>query len=129
MMGQLRNGKLTSLFWGFMALYMLNICVDSPDASPYHVPQDLSYNDQESIVEIILEKVLGCEDAIPEYDDNDPDQNTILKNNISIYNFILPFFESKFNGDFSEGKRQNNSIYFSYIPIHYLEIHSPPPEA
>ena len=129
MVRQFRNSRFTSLFYGFMACYMLNICVDLPDALPNHIPEDLSYNDQESIIELILEKVLGYEDAIPEHEDNDPDQNTTLKSNVTIDSFVLPLFKSKFNPQLSKGKKQDYSIYFLHFPTHYPEIHLPPPEA
>ena len=129
MVRRLRNSSFISLFHGFMAFYLLNICVDLPDALPSDVPEDLSYNDQESIIEIILEKVLGYEDAIPEHEDNDPDQKTTLKSKIAIDNFVLPFFKSKFNNQLNKGKKPNHSIYLSYIPSHYPEIPLPPPEA
>jgi hypothetical protein len=54
-----------------MALHILNFSVDSPDALPDYVPEDLTINDMESVVEIILEKVLNIENAIAEYDEKD----------------------------------------------------------
>lgn len=60
-----------------MSLYILNISVDTTDPNPGFIPEDLSINDQESIVEIVVEKVLGYENAIKEYDDHDTeDHNT-----------------------------------------------------
>ena len=60
-----------------MALYLLNISVDMADPMPRFVPEDLSYNDQESIVEIVVEQLLGYEDAFEEFDDADSsDQNS-----------------------------------------------------
>lgn len=127
MIRQLRNSNIKSLFYGFMALYMLNISVDSPDKYPNYVPEDLSFNDQESIFEIIIEGVLGCEDAIPEYDDNDLNENNTTKNNITIDNFVLPYLNQDLTAILL--KKKNKTIYFSYVPLHYLEIHLPPPEA
>ncbi|TRX60590.1 hypothetical protein FNH22_05940 [Fulvivirga sp. M361] len=129
MLRQLRNSSFISFFYGFMALYMLNICVDSPDALPNTVPEDLSYNDQESIIEIVLEKLLGCEDAIPELDDNDSNPHTTFKNHTAIDHFILPSFESIPKGNANAERSQGNSMYFLYTPSHYLEVYSPPPEA
>ncbi len=65
-----------------MGLYLLNISVDSPDPNPESIPEDLSINDQESIIEIVLEKILGYEDAIEEYDDNDTEDHN--KTNVKI---------------------------------------------
>ncbi len=58
-----------------MGLYLLNISVDMADPNPEHIPEDLSINDQESIVEIVVEQVLGYEDAFKEYDDNDSEDH------------------------------------------------------
>ena len=63
-----------------MGLYLLNISVDPSDPNPQHIPEDLSFNDQESIVEIIVEYVLGYEDAIKEYDDRDTEDHNAKKN-------------------------------------------------
>ena len=127
MVRKLRNSRFINLFYGFMALYMLNICIDSPDALPNDIPEDLSVNDQESLIELIVEKVLGYEEAIPEHDDGDPHQDTTVKGHID--HFVLPFFKSKFDHRPDKGKKQNNSVYFLHFPVHYLEIHLPPPEA
>ena len=93
------------------------------------MPEDLSFNDQESLIELIVEKVLGYEDAIPEYDDSDPNQDTTIKSNVGVDHFVLPAFKSKLNCQDSNNKNLSNSIYFLYFPAHYLEVHSPPPEA
>lgn len=63
-----------------MALYLLNISVDTSDPNPEQVLEDLTFNDQESIIEIIVEQVFGFEDAIEEYDDHDTEE-TNNKNN------------------------------------------------
>ncbi len=77
MLNQIRNSVFTKILWGIMGLYLLNISVDTADPYPEHIPEDLSINDQESIVEIIVEQVLGYEDAFKEYDDPDKeDHNT-----------------------------------------------------
>jgi len=56
-----------------MAIHIFNISVDSPDPEPAYLPEDLSFNDMESIAEIILEEVLGITNAINEQDE--PDEN------------------------------------------------------
>lgn len=63
-----------------MGLFLLNISVDSADPNPEHIPEDLCFNDQESIVEIVVEKVLGFEDAFKEYDDHDTKDHNKKKN-------------------------------------------------
>ncbi|WP_189663325.1 MULTISPECIES: hypothetical protein [unclassified Polaribacter] len=58
-----------------MGLHLLNISVDTADHKPAHIPEDLSINDQESILEIVFENVLGYEDAFKEYDDHDKEDH------------------------------------------------------
>ena len=58
-----------------MGFYLLNISVDTADAGPEYIAEDLSFNDQESIVEIMVEQILGFEDAFKEYDDLDPEDH------------------------------------------------------
>lgn len=64
-----------------MAFHIFNISVDAPDADPDSQPEDLSYNDMESVVEIILEKYLGFDNAIAEHDepDDDSDNSTTIE--------------------------------------------------
>jgi hypothetical protein len=80
---QIRNSVFTKFLWGLMGLYLLNISVDSVDPNPEQIPEDLSINDQESIIEIVVEKILGYEDAIKEYDDNDKEDHN-NKTNVKI---------------------------------------------
>ena len=129
MIRKLRNSRFLGFFTGFMAMYLLNICVDLPDQLPSNIPEDLSFNDQESMIEIFIEQVLGYEDAIPEHDDNDPSQKTTIKSNTALDTFVLPFLKSKFDNWAVKARRQNNSFYLAHIPACYLEIHSPPPES
>jgi len=59
-----------------MAVFLLNLSVDAPDPSPAYLPEDLSHNDQESIVEFVVEHVLGFENAFIEYDDDDNEERS-----------------------------------------------------
>ncbi len=60
-----------------MAAFLLNLSVDAPDPFPRHVAEDLSHNDQESIVEWVVETLLGYEAAFAEFDDDDSDERSI----------------------------------------------------
>lgn len=98
-----------------MALIILNCSVDNPDAQPDCVAEDLSFNDMESIVEIVLEEGIGIKNAIPEHDEPDDEgSNSTVKKTIDFYccvkkkelinhgsisNKINKFF---YNGEFSE---------------------------
>ena len=129
MIGWLRNSKFNNLFWGWMALYMLNICVDAPDPYPGSMAEDLSFNEQESVIELVVEKGLGYEDAIPEQEDHDSQQETTLIKGLAIDHFILPSLEAEFYSRSGIEKEKGFTIYFAFPQVHYLEISSPPPEA
>ncbi len=79
MLNNLRNNLFVRVLWGFLGLFLLNVSVDSPDPEPNHLPEDLSFNDQESIIEIVLEQLLGYDDAIVEYDDHDTEEHNKKK--------------------------------------------------
>jgi len=66
-----------------MAIYLLNVRIDTADPQPENIPEDLSFNDQESVIEFVIEKILGFEDAIREYDDHD-NQSPIKTKNVKI---------------------------------------------
>lgn len=109
-----------------MGLYLLNISVDTADPYPEHIPEDLSYNDQESIVEIIIEKVLGYEDAIKEYDDHDTEDHN-KKNNVKID--LLVHHAKASNcapNQFSERKNRYPD-YDARFTNSFIEVDSPPP--
>jgi hypothetical protein len=105
---------------------MLNISIDADDPKANHIPEDLSYNEQESIVEILVEKVLGFENAIQEFDDHDPEDHK-SQNNVNLDLF------------FSSPKLALNSIkvlselealfdnYHSNLAIGFSKVDNPPP--
>jgi len=62
-----------------MGLYLLNTSVDAVDPNPQQIFEDLTINDQESIAELIVETILGYENAIDEYDDIDPGEHNFNK--------------------------------------------------
>jgi hypothetical protein len=80
---RLRNSLFSKVLWGLMSLYLFNISADATDPYPQHISEDLSINDQESFIEIIVEKILGYENAIREYDDND-NRDQEIKTNLKI---------------------------------------------
>lgn len=98
MLNTIRHSIFTRFLGAFLALHLLNVSVDNPDPKPFYIPEDLSFNDQESIVEFVIETLLGYENAIAEYDDPDTDKdgreqsskidwvvsNTMLKSNSEI---------------------------------------------
>lgn len=83
MLSKLQNSLFIRVFSGLMFLYMVNLSVDSPDPKQKHIPENLDYNDQESLIEILLEKILGFDNLLPEFDDDDGAKSSInLKVNL-----------------------------------------------
>jgi hypothetical protein len=60
-----------------MALHIFNCSIDVRDAKPDYIAEDLSYNEIESIVELVLENVLGLENAVAEHEEHDTDDGSI----------------------------------------------------
>lgn len=109
-----------------MGLYLLNISVDPADPNPPHIPEDLTINDQESIIEIIVEQILGFEDAFKEYDDNDT-QDHNKKTNIKIdlinhYAVDCLIKKSPF-----EREKSQFSDFNTYLTNGFLDLDTPPP--
>lgn len=73
----IREHFLSRFFCGLVAAIILNISVDAPDLYDNSVPEDLTYNDIESVIEWVAEDVCNIENAFPEHDDDD--QNSPLK--------------------------------------------------
>lgn len=128
MLNSIRQNKNLRFFWAFMALYLLNCSIDTNDFNSNFEVENLSVNDQESIIELIVEKVLGYQNAIPEIDDCDSDDHTILKKIVALDFFTLSFFN--INISQAECKSGTETTFFTNSsPLKtYLEIHSPPPE-
>lgn len=127
MLSQIRNSVFTKILWGLMGLYLLNISVDTADLNPEYIPEDLSINDQESIIEIIVEKVLGYEDAFEEYDDNDAEDHnkkTDVKIDLTTYYLVDNILNQSFIKT-TKHKFPNNSNRLTK-GFHKLDI--PPPK-
>lgn len=111
-----------------MALYLLNISVDAPDQLPGHFPEDLSFNDQESIVELVVEKLLGFENAIAEHDDHDAEDH----NNQGGKKINLSLFFT-FNPDGSQiiisPKKQRHPDFEVALTNGFHQLDIPPPKA
>lgn len=115
------------ILWGLMGFYLLNMSVDTADPNPEHIPEDLSINDQESMVEIVLEMVLGFEDTIKEYDDHDTeDQNK--KRNVKIDLLELLFKGDKMDDSQSIEIKKTFPAYEARLIRSFNEIDSPPPK-
>jgi hypothetical protein len=119
-----KNIKIQKALWFFMACYFFNSILDAPNVN-LNIPVT-PFNEQETIIELVVEKILNFGDVIPETNDTDNQEQTSLKKlKLEVYfsaiklAFLLPLynFNSKmfcFNDSFVEN------------PFH--SIFSPPPE-
>lgn len=124
----IRNSSFIRYFWGIFALYILNCSVDAPDPYSEHYSEDLSFNDQESIIEMIVEKVMGFEDSIAEYDDNDENKELILKKNPLSGYFDIFEVSGQGSDNFFIGRKEGIFKYQPFFSSSFIEIQSPPPE-
>lgn len=129
MLVRIKNGRFTPLFWCLVLVQLLNVSVDPPDLVVIDSPEDLSFNDPESLVEIVAEHILGYEDALPEYDENDSDRDGRSQPTLQLDTFPPPRIDLR--DMLPPGDRQARSSLAgrSLILQHYREISSPPPEA
>ncbi|WP_375324517.1 hypothetical protein [Flagellimonas sp. GZD32] len=123
----IRNHTLTKLFWALLGLYLLNSSVDTPDAYPDYIPEDLSYNDQESILEFVVEKMLGYEEAFEEHDEPDSEEHN-KKNNGKINFFVDAHDESNSPNFNLLSKRKSFDYASAFLANGFLNIDTPPPK-
>lgn len=127
MIRQLRNSAFTKVLWGIMGLYLLNISADSPDANPNHIPEDLSFNDQESIIEIVVEKMLGYENAIKEYDDNDTEDHN-NKTSLNIDLIAQHNIDTTINQCVFKTTIKNFPTHTTFLTNGFHQLDTPPPK-
>jgi len=110
-----------------MALYLLNCCIDAPDAHNRWKQESLAYNEQESVIEIVVESVLGFGDVIAEYDDADPEDDYSLKKNIALDLFLVPEMPSG-QAEAPETALAFNPVCKNLNPQEFARYFNPPPE-
>ncbi|NIJ44753.1 lactate dehydrogenase-like 2-hydroxyacid dehydrogenase [Wenyingzhuangia heitensis] len=110
-----------------MGLHLLNICIDMPDSSLIGMPENLAINEQESIVEVILEKVLGYENAIEEYDDNETEDNKQNEDEeIEMISAHIPVYKTELS---LKIVKQKFPKLISQITTGFYQLDTPPPKA
>ncbi|MFO7744994.1 MAG: hypothetical protein R6V36_06400 [Psychroflexus sp.] len=124
MFNLIRNGCLGKNILGFLILVFLNSSINAPDI----YLKTIDYNEQETIIELIVEKGLGFEDAIREqgHDNELPEKSASKKVQLNlIYNsYSSDFLSFNFN--------TKDSLAINYSDLIYSQNHSkiflPPPE-
>jgi hypothetical protein len=124
-----REHIITKFIWAFMAFFLLNLSIDTPAPAEASYEAQLGFNDQESIIELVLEKMVGIEDAIAERDDEegsgDKESHLTAKIKLLLFsslNWISPQY------DFSYKKTQF-PIFIGHESTGRIEKDAPPPEA
>ena len=118
--------RLSRLFCLVLALHFLNVSIDSPDRNPDTVPEDLSFNDIESVTELFAELVFGFTNAFEEHDEDDAEDGS-SSGAIKFYfnNYVVAVIRSTHDvsGD-------NKFALENYLPFpsRSPEVNSPPPE-
>jgi hypothetical protein len=110
-----------------MSIYLLNLSVDTSDAIPNHFPEDLTINDQESIIEIIAEQILGFENAIKEYDDIDNEEHN-KKTSIKLEIFDQKPVNYSIRQPFIKESKQKFNTQRSHLTHGFKQLETPPPK-
>lgn len=111
-----------------LALHILNCSVDTFDLHSNAVSENLSHNDMESIVEIMLEGVLQIDNAFAEHDEQDGEgDGLVMKMGVDLSchdnSGQLPFFNAL------PAKCRLNGNSDSFASQFHPELISPPPKA
>lgn len=127
-MNTLRKHIGFRILWALLALHFLNVSVDSMDMYASYIPEDIHYNDQESIAEIVVEQLLGFEDAFAEYDDVDHENHTGKKRGMS-FKIYFQSAENKSDFETQVNALKHFSISEKFLSNFCLSLDSPPPQA
>lgn len=127
MIRQIRNSVFIKILWGLLGLYLLNISVDVADPNSENIPEDLTINDQESIIEIIVEQILGYEDAFKEYDDAD-NEGQNRKTNLKIELIAQHIVEPSIEPLIIKTSKKNLTDYIVFLTKGFQKLDIPPPK-
>lgn len=128
-MGGIRKSIISKCLWLFMAVTIFNFSIDSPDNCPDCIPEDLSQNDMESVVELVMEDFLSMDNAIPEWDEHDgcDECNSDLAENGLLYPIQL---SKPLNYPNSINRQKQLILSDQLFELSYFsEVLNPPPEA
>lgn len=124
MFSYIRHSRLGKNILGLLILVFLNLSIDAPDI----FSKTIAYNEQETLVELILEKGLGFEEAISEqaHDNELPEKSASKKFQIDLFRSNL--FEHQIQMKFDLASQSNTF----YLDVFHSQDHSkiiiPPPE-
>ena len=125
-----RKYNFVRIFAFLCALQVLNLSVDAPDLHPYGCPDsDLSFNEMNSLSEIIFEKILKIENAFPEY----PERSNRHESSAPATAAALFFSQQTFDIIPKVFGCQEISLCIHrnlfILPQHFGDVMTPPPKA
>lgn len=129
MISWLGKNTVFRFFWVLMTIHILNCSIDSPDPQPDNIPENLAYNDIESIAELVIEQWLGLGNFFAEHDEHDTEDGShislgkILFYCQSLHSFILSSYTQSLASPLLP-------IYYQdmYASQYHPELVSPPPQ-
>lgn len=124
LMQTLRTHFLMTIICSIVALQIFNISVDPADSDLG--PEDLTVNDIESCVELVLEVMLDKTDAIGEVDDQDEDSSRPTN---AITLFSIEKFWAIANNEFKITRSQTFQYTELSVPTFCPSILCPPPKS
>jgi hypothetical protein len=107
---------------------MFNYSIDAPDLYGDDISEDLSYNDIESITELVLEVFIGIENAVPEHDEDDSEDGSNFSKKFNALNFNKIVIEDE-AFIFAVNTEHTFSPFQSYFENPYLTGKKKPPQA
>lgn len=123
----IRNSIFSKILWGFMGLNLLNVSIDTDDINHEFMIEDVFFNDQETIIELVVEKILGFENAFEEFDDAEKEDHT-LKKNTKIDFIIHEKIDFKNKKTFIKKNNQLFANQSSFIEKGRHLLDTPPPK-
>lgn len=117
-----RKSFLVPYLWLALSLVIFNLSIDIPDPLPDSVSENLTVNDIESISELVIEKILGFENAFVEYDDHDlEDEGGFCKKvDFKFYQQLCFHFFAFFMMDVKKNLTLFTKVYFQSPALHSL---------
>lgn len=110
-----------------LSVYLFNFSVDSKDALPDYVEEDLSYNDIESVYEIVAETIFGIDNAVSEYDEHDLEEGESVDiGDFTFYNDYSLLQCSMGTACLIQNLRYN-TFCFNQLETCWSKIYDPPP--
>jgi hypothetical protein len=129
MLSALREHIISKLLWVMMALILFNLSVDTPEPNIDNNQSNLGFNDQETVLELVLETVLGIEDAIAEREEHEGAGDTEKKKSNKIKLVLFNQIHLTSSNFCQLSSKKHFPVFSSPISLVVFEKEAPPPEA